>query len=108
MTATSDDLDVRQLAKLLAQNSRVFLLDVREPDEFAKDHIPGSINVPLRTLPNYLTQLPPADPIICVCESGRRSRIAAGALTRLGYKRVRNFTPGMKGWREQSGGGAAP
>ncbi|MEW6308241.1 MAG: rhodanese-like domain-containing protein [Bacillota bacterium] len=108
MTATSDDLDVRQLSKLLAQNSKLFLLDVREPEEFAKDSIPGSVNVPLRGLPKYLAQLSPDDTIVCICESGRRSRIAAGALARLGYKQVRNFTAGMKGWREQSGGGGAP
>ncbi len=63
------------------------LLDVREADEFAAGHIPGSVNLPLSEIDTAETQFPDHDtPIFACCLVGSRSRRAAARLRRLGYK----------------------
>ncbi|QCE33211.1 hypothetical protein FAI41_06130 [Acetobacteraceae bacterium] len=53
---------------LVHQNAK--LLDIREPEEFLRDHIEGAMNVPLSGLDN-----PPhfKEDIVIMCQSGRRT-----------------------------------
>ncbi len=61
------------------------LIDVRGPDEFNSNHLPGSINVPIFSLRMYLKTLNRLHPIIVVCKDGRASEIAAFILLRHKY-----------------------
>ena len=71
------------------------LIDVREPDEFAAGSLPEAINIPLEHLLGNLAQLDRGRRVVLVCRSGRRSGIAADALTVAGYPDVVNLTGGM-------------
>ena len=63
------------------------LLDVREADEFAAGHIPGSVSLPLSEIDTAETQFPDHDtPLFAYCLVGSRSKRAAARLRRLGYK----------------------
>jgi len=75
-----------------------FVLDVREPDEYANGHIPGSKLIPLGTLGNHLAELPKEQPIVVVCAAGGRSAHATQHLVQAGYKAV-NLVGGMMGWQ---------
>jgi len=55
------------------------VIDVREPREFQRGHIPGARNIPLAQLPLHREHLP-AGPLVLVCRSGRRSLRAAALL----------------------------
>lgn len=59
------------------------LLDVREPDEYASGHIPGSLNYPLSTLQSSLPEK--GHPLFVYCHSGARSARAASWLKARGY-----------------------
>ncbi len=88
-----------ELLGLLSTQAEPYLLvDVRTKAEYAAGHIPTAINVPY----DVIAQQPPtADKsalIIVYCVSGRRSAIAASALTRLGYTRVVDFG-GISRWK---------
>jgi rhodanese-related sulfurtransferase len=74
------------------------LLDVRQPEEFARDHLEGAINIPLRQLGHSLDQIPRDQPIIAICGSGHRSTIAMMALQMLGYQDVKSLEGGMTVW----------
>ena len=65
-------------------------LDVRNPDEYAKGHVPGAILLPLKELPQQIAQAIPQKntPIIVYCQSGGRSACAVQELRRLGYTEV--------------------
>ncbi|NJN19487.1 MAG: rhodanese-like domain-containing protein [Oscillochloris sp.] len=76
----------------------VTLIDVREPSEFAEGHIPGSINIPIRTLGENLDQIPTDQPVVLSCASGLRASLATAALHVLGYGNARSFPPSFKGW----------
>jgi len=75
----------------------LFLLDVRQPDEFAGGRIEGAVNIPLRELGQNLDQLPTDQPIVAICGSGHRSTVAMAALQMLGYD-VKSLAGGMKAW----------
>jgi rhodanese-related sulfurtransferase len=79
------------------------LIDVRETDEFAKEHATGSIHMSRGTLELKIEeQAPdPATPIICYCGGGSRSALAAESLQRMGYTNVASLAGGFKAWKDQ-------
>ncbi|WP_016952603.1 rhodanese-like domain-containing protein [Anabaena sp. PCC 7108] len=92
---------VAQLKQLLKQED-VFLVDVRQPSEYASGHIGDAINIPLRTLVQNLDKIPKKQPVVIYCSSGYRSAMAVMSLHLLGYDNVRGFPPSMNGWNAAS------
>jgi glyoxylase-like metal-dependent hydrolase (beta-lactamase superfamily II) len=70
-------VSVDALLPRLDQDRRLFLLDVREPDEFAAWHIPGAVNIPLGELAARRGEIAPGRHVVAVCAVG--SRAAQGA-----------------------------
>lgn len=66
---------------LLGSPSAPFLLDVREPDEFADWAIPGAVNIPLGELAQRTSEIPRERDVIVICAKGARA--TAGATTLL-------------------------
>ena len=69
------------------------ILDVREQDEYDAGHIPGAILIPYTQIEEKANEmLPDKEQLILVyCRSGRRSKIAAEALAKLGYTNIKEF-----------------
>lgn len=69
------------------------ILDVREQDEYDEAHIPGAILIPYTQIEEKANEmLPDKEQLILVyCRSGRRSKIAAEALAKLGYTNIKEF-----------------
>ena len=61
-------------------------LDVRFPSEYSFEHIPGSINVPLHEIRNFMQTLDPDKEYITYCQTGRRSSAAAFIMAQHGFK----------------------
>lgn len=78
--------------------SKVRLVDVREPHEFAGGHIDGAELVPLGTVVQAAAEWDRAQPILLICRSGNRSGRAAAELQRLGFQKLYNLTGGMMAW----------
>jgi phage shock protein E len=76
--------------KMLEEDTSIVLVDVREPDEYAAAHIPGSILLPLGTIAEKVSDVIPDKntPIILYCRSGRRSAMGAEELVQMGYTTV--------------------
>ena len=85
----------------LVNREKAVLIDVREAEEFAAGHVVGSRNIPLAALDGHKS-LPSNKtlPLVLVCQSGARSRRAAGILSKLGYANVQSLAGGLKAWRE--------
>jgi molybdopterin/thiamine biosynthesis adenylyltransferase/rhodanese-related sulfurtransferase len=75
----------------------LFVLDVRELEEYAEGHIPGARLVPLNDLTENLSALPQGKTIVCVCAVGGRSARATTILREHGYDAV-NLRGGMRSW----------
>jgi len=85
-----------EVASRLAARS-VVVIDVRQPGEWRRGHIDGSLNVPLGRIGHGLPRIPANKAIVTVCASGHRSAAAARALHRAGYT-VENLKGGMHAW----------
>ncbi|MFW6042558.1 MAG: rhodanese-like domain-containing protein [Chloroflexota bacterium] len=78
-----------------------FVLDVREPEEFAESHIEGAINIPLRELLRNVAELPTTTtPILIYCRSQKRSTHALVILRELGYVQAFNLEGGYTAYQE--------
>ncbi|MDP9399078.1 MAG: rhodanese-like domain-containing protein [Actinomycetota bacterium] len=83
--------------QLDAVDEDAYLLDVREPDEWAAGHAPQAQHVPLADVPARVDQLPRDRQVVVTCRSGGRSARATAYLRSVGVDAV-NLEGGMKGW----------
>ncbi len=74
------------------------LVDVRERHEYRNGHISQARLLPVRLMQEQGRTLPTDRPIVLVCRSGRRSRLAAFILQDLGYTKVYKMRGGMLAW----------
>jgi len=82
----------------LLRASTVTLVDVREPDEFADKHLPGSINIPLSSLASRAAELPKDRLTVFVCRSGARSLAACEIASRIGNPFIASLAGGLLTW----------
>ena len=75
----------------------VFLLDVREDDEWAAGHAPDAVHVRLGELGARVDELPRDREVYVICRTGKRSAYATQALTAGGLNAI-NVADGMTGW----------
>ena len=77
------------------------VIDVREPNEFAIEHIRGSKNVPLGSLVKQIKAFhsDKTAPILVYCKSGHRGAMGLTVLRMLGYKNARSIYGGIVGWK---------
>jgi adenylyltransferase/sulfurtransferase len=87
-----------ELKKRLDAGDDVFILDVREPNEYQICRIPGSVLIPLGELPRRYAELPDDKDIVAQCKMGGRSAKAMEFLQSVGFKRVKNLKGGILDW----------
>jgi rhodanese-related sulfurtransferase len=75
------------------------VLDVREPHEYARAHIGGTL-IPLNDLPQRLGELDRTQEIVVHCKMGGRSQKAAEFLAQAGFTRLHNLAGGIQAWSE--------
>ncbi len=107
--------DVREimpwdLEERLQDNPDLLVVDVREPEEYAAMHIPGSMCVPRGILESACEwDYEETEPdlvrarqreIVVVCRSGYRSVLAANSLQVLGFEQVASLKTGLRGWND--------
>jgi hydroxyacylglutathione hydrolase len=96
-------IDPDTLAERLGSDNGIVVLDVRDDDEFAEAHIPGSVHVPYGHLIERLAELPTGKVIATVCSGGKRSGLAASLLQREGYDSVIHVGHGGVGTWQRNG-----
>ena len=82
-------------------NNNIFLLDVRDNDEFLDFKIPGSVNIPLQNLfeSRNISKIPQDKEIVTICPHGNRAMVASFALARNGIKSS-VLEGGLAGWSQ--------
>lgn len=91
------DVGSAELRSRLEAGERVFVLDVREPEEVAEWAFPGAHHIPLGELGDRVAELPRDEAIVVLCYSGIRSAVAAEALSRAGWPAA-NLAGGVEAW----------
>ena len=96
----------RELQRLLMEEPRPIIVDVRGPDEFhgPLGNIPTALNIPLGELPARSNGLrnPGGLPLVIVCRTDKRSQKAASMLRATGIANVRVLRGGMEGWANKT------
>ncbi len=104
MTTTENEviphITVQELAKLLQQQAKFTLLDVRDPYEYEICNIQGKL-LPLAELPERLDELDKNLPMIVHCKAGPRSQRAAALLQDAGFLSVCYLTGGILAWARE-------
>ena len=93
-------IDVQTLNEEKAAGKVPVLVDVRNPDEYASGHIPGTVNIPLPQFAQRADELSEYKDgaVYMVCQRGGRSAKAGQHLESLGYDGVVNVDGGTAGW----------
>lgn len=99
-TVSSAVLSSDVVARLLRDDPRARVLDVRTPGEFEFMHIPGAYNVPLDTLSEHAREIMSVTDasVIVVCQSGQRARKAEDAMRTLGMSNLHVLDGGVNAW----------
>src|SRR5204862_5961241 len=87
-----------ELKKRLDRGDKLTLVDVREPNEYQINRIPGTVLIPLGEVPRRYAELNPDDEIVVNCKVGERSAKAADFLRTVGFKRELNLKGGILDW----------
>jgi rhodanese-related sulfurtransferase len=93
------EISVQDAAQL--RDEGAFILDVREPSEWATGHIPDAALIPLGELAARVGEVPTDRTVVVVCRSGNRSAEGRDILRQAGLTQVTSMSGGMNNWIEQ-------
>ena len=93
----SGEMDLDAFAAAHAQGA--YVLDVREPDEYAEGHVPGAVLIPMGEVGQRLDEIPEGQ-VLVICRSGNRSRQIMEMLRARGHDAF-NVTEGTMGWAQR-------
>ena len=79
-----------------ADLSKVTLVDVRTPDEFALGALKGAVNIPLDDMRERMKEIPQDKPVYLYCGVGLRGYLASNILLQNGFGEVKNLIGGLK------------
>lgn len=82
---------------------KVFVVDARDAAQYAKEHIPGAINIEWRQIPGRRSEIPRDKMVVIYCNSGSLSAQAVFALRLLGWDNVKVLQDGIEGWKKKGG-----
>jgi sulfur-carrier protein adenylyltransferase/sulfurtransferase len=86
------------LKRRMDAGENLYILDVREPNEYQINRIPGATLIPLGELPRRYQELPRDREIVAHCKMGGRSAKAQDFLKSVGITRVKNLRGGILEW----------
>jgi rhodanese-related sulfurtransferase len=97
------EVTVDQVKTKLDRGERFALVDVREDNEWAKDHVTGAIHLGKGIIERDAEQqLPDKNAqIVLYCGGGFRSALAADSLQKMGYTNVLSMDGGIRDWRDK-------
>lgn len=81
----------------------IMVIDARDADQFAKDHIPGAVNLEWRQVLNERDQIPKDKMVLIYCNTGSLSAQAGFALRVAGFENVRILQGGFEEWKAKGG-----
>ena len=96
--ASEWEITAGELKKRMDAGDKLFVLDVREPNEYQINRISGSTLIPLGELPRRYQEIDREQEIVALCKMGARSAKATDFLRSVGFTRVKNLRGGILEW----------
>lgn len=95
--------------------AKMMVIDARDAAQYAKEHIPGAVNIEWRQVLAKSGDIPKNKPVLIYCNTGTLSAQAGFALRVSGWENVRILQGGFSEWKSKGGldanakaAGAAP
>ena len=92
------EITAEELKQKIDRQENLQILDVREPQEYQINRIPGSVLIPLGDLPARVQELDDRRELIVHCKSGVRSARAVSFLRSAGFATAKNLRGGVIAW----------
>ncbi len=83
-----ETISSQEFKTLIASRKPIYILDVRQKEEYDAGHIKNAASIPLDTLPDHINDLPKNKEIVVYCRSGKRSAQAVAFLHAQGFMNV--------------------
>lgn len=96
--AMVNNVDSPTAQKMMKENQKVFLLDVRTPQEYFQTRLTGAHLIPIDKFLERVNEVPQDRPILVYCAVGARSSQVAEYLVRNGYAEVYDLRGGIEAW----------
>src|SRR3974390_2644047 len=95
------ETNVPEVKKRIDRGDNLILVDVREENEYAKDHLPGAVHMGKGVIERDIEMRVPDlnAEMILYCGGGFRSALAADNLQKMGYTNVISMDGGIRDWR---------
>jgi len=95
------ETNVDEVKAKLDRGEKLVLVDVREDNEWVKDHLPGAVHLGKGIIERDVEEKYPdlSTPLILYCGGGFRSAMAADNLQKMGYTNVISMDGGVREWR---------
>jgi len=98
MEHSVQNVDAQTVSQWLEQKE-ILLIDVREPAEFEKEHIPGALLMPLSAFDPELFPSLPSVKLVLHCAIGKRSEAVGKMLLNEGHKCILHLEGGLHAWK---------
>jgi len=94
------EISAAELKAALENGDEPLIVDIRNPEQFERERIAGSVNVPMSRLPQRVDEVSDADHVVTVCPHGKASVRAARLITSFeGFDgEVESLSSGLEGW----------
>lgn len=94
-------IEAQQLLDWLHTEYPVVIIDVREKEEFDRGHLPNALHLSKGVLERDIEKVlsDPETEIVVYCSGGFRSILAADALQKMGYRKVKSLVAGSTAWQ---------
>ena len=93
------EITATELKRRLDEGDDIQIIDVREPDEYERARLPGSIHIPLGQVVNRMSEIDATRNTVVHCKMGGRSAKAIEALKRAGFQgQLTNLKGGITAW----------
>jgi rhodanese-related sulfurtransferase len=98
------ETNVDEIKARMDRHDKFVLVDVREDNEYDRDHLPGAIHLGKGIIERDIEGKYPdlSTPLVLYCGGGFRSALAADNLQKMGYTNVLSMDGGIRGWREMA------
>jgi sulfur-carrier protein adenylyltransferase/sulfurtransferase len=95
------EIEPEELARALEGDEPPFVVDVREPEEWAIGHLAVAHLIPKDELAERVDELTHAREVVLYCRSGTRSAQSTQLLLDLGFANVRSLKGGINAWSQK-------
>jgi len=95
-----EHLSCHTLKLWLDKSENIELIDIRDPQSYAAEHIPGAKHIGNHNVASFLKDADPQRPLVVCCYHGNSSQGAADYFNQQGIEQCYSLDGGFESWRQ--------